>query len=253
MAEFALRKLEQGETRIRNVPIAVTPEGFWCCPSPAAIQKTLKNQNLQNKPRATSPPHSSKASSLRRATLPPVDKRLVSTSLRSRLIADDQRCLLNSSIANPVSSKQNGDVQQRNISVGFGQLETSDLKVVLRGKGGSTTSVRMSVHSDVLAEHSSFFADKLCKQSPDLPLLIEIADCEDVESYVETVGLMYSKDLKHRIIKLSVARVLRILKVCRLLFILRIAFSGKMRSTQTLLTFHRLLKRLTSMRASRHA
>ncbi|WOK91677.1 hypothetical protein Cni_G00368 [Canna indica] len=215
MADFTLRRLEQGHTRIRNVPIAVTPEGFWCCPSPAAIQKTLKNQNLQDKQKATSPPHS-KASSLQRTSLPPVDKRLVSHSLRSRLIADDQRCL-HSGIATPVSSKaserpqkQNAEVQQRKISVGFGQLETSDLKVMLHGKGG--TSVRMSVHRSILAEQSTFFADKLSRNSP-APQLLEMADCEDVEIYVETVGLMYSKDVKHRLIRQSVPRVLRILKV----------------------------------------
>ncbi|CAL9168309.1 unnamed protein product [Musa hybrid cultivar] len=218
MAEFTLRRLEQGHTRIRNVPIAVTPEGFWCCPSPAAIQKTLKNQNLQDRHRATSPLHS-KASSLQRPSLPPVDKRSVSTSLRSRLISDEQRCP-NSSTATPVSSKAperpqklNVESQQRKISVGFGQLETSDLKVTLHGKGA--TSVRMSVHKNILAENSSFFADKLSGLSP-VPQ-IEMADCEDVEIFVETVGLMYCKEIKHRLIKQSVSRVLRILKVAEML------------------------------------
>ncbi|CAM8879386.1 unnamed protein product [Rhodiola kirilowii] len=36
---------QQGQVKIRNVPIAVTPEGFWCCPSPVAFQKTLKAHN----------------------------------------------------------------------------------------------------------------------------------------------------------------------------------------------------------------
>ncbi|RWW54188.1 hypothetical protein BHE74_00039254 [Ensete ventricosum] len=191
MAEFTLRRLEQGHARIRNVPIAVTPEGFWCCPSPAAIQKTLKNQNLQDRHRTTSPLHS-KASSLQRPSLPPVDKRSVSTSLRSRLISDEQRCP-NSGTATPVSSraperpqKLNVETQQRKISVGFGQLETSDLKVTLHGKGGP--SVRMSVHKNILAEHSSFFADKLSGLSP--APQIEMADCEDVEIFVETVAEM---------------------------------------------------------------
>lgn len=36
---------------------------------------------------------------------------------------------------------------------------------------------------------------------------LEIDDCEDVEIYVEIVGLMYYKDTKHRLIKQSVSRV----------------------------------------------
>ncbi|KAG6471394.1 hypothetical protein ZIOFF_068835 [Zingiber officinale] len=219
MAELTLRRLEGGHARIRSVPIAVTPEGFWCCPSPAAIQKIVKNQNLQDKQRsAVSPPHS-KASSVQRASLPPVEKRLASTSLRSRLIAEDQRCLT-SGIAVPAPSKgqerpqirQNVEVP-RKISVGFGQTETSDLKVMLHGESG--TSVRMSVHKNILAGHSSFFAEKLSGQSP-LPQ-IEIHACEDVEIYVETVGFMYTKDVKQRLIKQRVPRVLRILKVAEVL------------------------------------
>ncbi|KAG6469358.1 hypothetical protein ZIOFF_074073 [Zingiber officinale] len=204
MENFTLRRLEQGRARIRSVPIAVSPEGFWCCPSPAAIQRTLKNQDLQD--------------SKQRSQLPPVDKRQSSTSLRSRLIAEDQRCL-SSAIATPISSKgterppkQKAEVP-RKISVGFGQMETSDLKIMLHAKCG--TSVRMSVHRNVLAEHSKFFADKLSEQSP-LPQ-IEILECDDVEIYVETVGLMYTKDAKHRLIKQSVPRVLRILKIAETL------------------------------------
>jgi len=42
---------------------------------------------------------------------------------------------------------------------------------------------------------------------------IEVPDCEVVEIYVETVGLMYCKDVKQRLIRQNVPRVLRILKV----------------------------------------
>ncbi|WOL01496.1 BTB/POZ domain-containing protein [Canna indica] len=62
-----------------------------------------------------------------------------------------------------------------------------------------------------LAQHNTFFADKLYTNS--LAPHLKIADCEDVKIYIETVGLMYSKDVKHRLIKQSVPRVLRILKV----------------------------------------
>lgn len=46
---------------------------------------------------------------------------------------------------------------------------------------------------------------------------IKIIYCGDVETYVETVGLMYCKELKQRLIKQSVSRVLRILKVAEVL------------------------------------
>ena len=97
-------------------------------------------------------------------------------------------------------------------TAGFGQLEMSDLKVVLYGKDG--VAVKMSVHKNILAENSTFFADKLSRQSP--VSSVEVTDCDDVEIYVETVGLMYCSDVKQRLIKQTVPRVLRILKVCSL-------------------------------------
>lgn len=55
MAEIRPTRVEQDQTKIRSVPIAVTPEGFWCCPSPAVFQKTLKTQSPLNKPKPSSP------------------------------------------------------------------------------------------------------------------------------------------------------------------------------------------------------
>ncbi|KAG1348163.1 BTB/POZ domain-containing protein [Cocos nucifera] len=213
MADFRVRRLEPGQTKIRNVPIAVTPEGFWCCPSPAVLQKTLKNHNQQNKQKGSPPP--SKAPSVQKAPSLTAEKRQLPNQLRSRVVSDDQRCVTpDASSASPTKAperppKPNGENQQRKICVGFGQPETCDLKVILFGKEG--IAVRMSVHRNILAEHSIFFADKLSRQSP-VPY-IEIMDCEDVEIYVETVGLMYCKEMKHRLIKQSVPRVLRILRV----------------------------------------
>ncbi|CAL9188005.1 unnamed protein product [Musa hybrid cultivar] len=214
MADFTVRRLQQGHTRIKTVPIAVTPEGFWCCPSPAAIEKNLKNRNHQDKRKTASPPRS-KASSIQRSSLPPVDKRLVSAPLTSKL-ADDDHSHLNSATAASISSNsvdrpqmQSSETKQRKIYASFGRPETSDMKVTLHGKEGS--SMRMSVHRNVLAEHSSFFADKLSRLSP--ASQVEIADCEDVEIFLEVVGLMYCKEIKCRLIKRSLSRVLRILKV----------------------------------------
>ncbi|KAG1368545.1 BTB/POZ domain-containing protein [Cocos nucifera] len=213
MADFRVRRLEPGRTKIRNVPIAVTPEGFWCCPSPAVFQKTLKNHNHQNKQKGSPPPL--KDPSAQKASTPPTEKMPLPNQLRSRAVSDDQRCMtLDASAASPTKAperppKPKGENQKRKICVGFGQPETSDLKVILFGKEGIV--VRMSVHRNILSEHSSFFADKLSRESP-VPY-IEIMDCEDVEIYVETVGLMYSKEVKHRLIKQSVPHILCILKV----------------------------------------
>ncbi|RWW15151.1 hypothetical protein GW17_00021020 [Ensete ventricosum] len=221
MADFRVGRLEQGQTKIRNVPIAVTPEGFWCCPSPAVLQKSLKNHNHQSKSKVSSPLRS-RASSLHRTATSTADKKTHSGSLGSKVVSDDQRCPTSDTAVpaavSPASvperpserpPKPNVDNPQRKVSVGFGQPETSDLKVMLFGKEG--ICVRMSVHWNILAENSSFFADKLAVQSP-VPWL-EVADCEDVEIYVETVGLMYCEELKHKLIKQSVPRVLRIIKV----------------------------------------
>lgn len=203
MADLRVRRVEPGQAKIRNVPIAVTPEGFWCCPSPVVFHKTIKQK--------TPPPPPSKASS-HKSQNPSTEKKSTPAHSRSKVLSEEQKCAPpHISIAGPERAmKADGETQQRKISVGFGQPETCDLKVVLFGREG--ISVRMSVHRNVLLEHSSFFKDKLLTESP--ASCIEIGDCEDAEIFVETVGMMYCKEVKHRLIKQSVPRVLRILKVC---------------------------------------
>jgi hypothetical protein len=50
------------------------------------------------------------------------------------------------------------------------------------------------------------------------PYVVEIADCDDVEVYIETLRLMYCKDLRRKLMKEDVSRVLGILKVKSLFF-----------------------------------
>ena len=102
---------------------------------------------------------------------------------------------------------------QHKICVGFGRPETSDLTVMLYGKEG--IAVRMGVHRDVLCRSSAFFAARLAGGHGPPPPCVEIHDCDDAEIYVETVGLMYCDEAKHRLLKQSVPRVLRIMKVTR--------------------------------------
>ncbi|KAG8061136.1 hypothetical protein GUJ93_ZPchr0003g18526 [Zizania palustris] len=214
MTEFKVGSLDARATKIRNVPIAVTPEGFWCCPSQAVLQKTRKNQHQQARTKGGASPLASKASSVRRVPTISSERRTHSTPTRSRINSDEQKCSpFENSTPNPPNVVSDRPQKQHKIYVGFGHLETSDLKVVLYGKDG--VAVKMSVHKNILAKNSSWFADKLSRQSPISSM--EVPDCEDVEIYVETVGLMYCNDVKQRLIKQSVPRVLRILKVAELL------------------------------------
>ncbi|XP_038722775.1 BTB/POZ domain-containing protein At3g50780-like isoform X2 [Tripterygium wilfordii] len=102
----------------------------------------------------------------------------------------------------------------RKVAIEFGEPGTGDMKFVLLGKQGFC--VKLSVHRNILVENSNYFADKFSEQESGIPCL-EISDCEDVEIYVETVGLMYCKDMKQWLIKQSVSRVVRILKLAELL------------------------------------
>ncbi|KAJ0253658.1 BTB/POZ domain-containing protein [Hirschfeldia incana] len=229
MAEIKITKAEQGQqTKIRTVPVAVTPEGFWCCPSPVAFQKTLKSHNsLHHKPTKHSPPQK-----------PPneKEKRPSSTTIRSVIASDEQQQQQQQqqqssnnpeethhhSIAVPVTTTvqerpQRAKVETlpRKVAIEFGEPGSSDAKVILVGKQGFC--VKLSVHKKVLVDHSTFFAKKLSEREDSVFACLEIESCEDAEIYVETVGLMYSKDVKLRLMKQSVSRVLRVLKVAELL------------------------------------
>lgn len=217
MAEIRLTRVEQGQTKIRNVPIAVTPEGFWCCPSPVVFQKTLKTQNPLNKPKPSSPPPKT---TVQKKQTPLTERKPTLTPSRSGIISDDQRTFGSDTpghtapVATERAPRPKIEHLPRKVAIEFGEPGTSDMKVILLGKQGFC--VKLSVHKNVLAENSSYFADKLSEQQYGLSSL-EIDDCEDVEIYVETVGLMYCKEMKQRLIKQSVSRVLRILKVAELL------------------------------------
>ncbi|XP_022884248.1 BTB/POZ domain-containing protein At3g50780-like [Olea europaea var. sylvestris] len=212
MAEIRLTRVDQGQTKIRNVPIAVTPEGFWCCPSPVVFQRSLKTQNHLNKSKS-SPPNPS--ASVQKKQTSENEKKPGTTKPRTGLVTNDQRTcssdapVLNASVSEKMPRPKIENVP-RKVSIEFGESGTSDLKVILLGKQGF--AVKLSVHRSILMDNSSYFAHKISEQKPIFPCL-EIDECEDVEIYVETVGLMYCIELKQQLIKQSVARVLRILKV----------------------------------------
>ncbi|KZV25252.1 BTB/POZ domain-containing protein [Dorcoceras hygrometricum] len=216
MSEIRLPRVDQGPTRIRNVPIAVTPEGFWCCPSPTVFQKTLKTQPPLNKPKSSLSPNGNISVEKKQtsATL----KKSGSASRRTDLDTEEPSTQSsNGAVPNNIASVKNEraprpklDNVPRKVTIEFGEPGTSDLKLILLGKQG--LAVKLSVHRSILLESSSYFANKISQQQPVFPCL-EIDDCEDVEIYVETIGLMYCKELKPQLIKQSVSRVLRVLKI----------------------------------------
>ncbi|XP_057951923.1 BTB/POZ domain-containing protein At3g50780 [Malania oleifera] len=213
MAEIRLTRVEQGQTKIKNVPIAVTPEGFWCCPSPVGFQKTLKAQNSLNRSKTSDPPPKTYVQK-KQALL--IEKKSPPTPSRSGAAPDDHRILSSDTPGHAASGvterapRPKIENLPRKVAIEFGELGTSDLKVILHGRQGFV--VKLSVHRNVLVENCRFFADKFSEQQAGMSSL-EIEDCEDVEIYVETMGLMYCKEMKQRLIKQSVLRVLRILKV----------------------------------------
>ena len=212
MADVRLGRVEQGQTKIKSVPIAVTPEGFWCCPSPVVFQKGLKAQTpLNNKPKPSSaPPKNSaqkKPASVAERKAVPAPSRLVASDVQQ--CSDPERPPASTSVATERAPRPKVETLPKKVAIEFGEPGTCDMKVVLLGKQGFF--VKLSVHRDVLKEKSSFFAHKLSEQSG--LSCLQIDDCEDVEMYVETVGLMYCKDMKQRLMKQNVSRILRILKV----------------------------------------
>ncbi|CAL5442465.1 unnamed protein product [Camellia sinensis] len=74
-----------------------------------------------------------------------------------------------------------------------------------------------SLSRQILVAQSRFFAVKLSdrwskQQRTSNPYIVEIADCDDVEVYIEALSLMYCKDLRKKLMKEDVTRVLGILK-----------------------------------------
>ncbi|KAL5557207.1 hypothetical protein UlMin_039443 [Ulmus minor] len=177
------------------------------------------HQNPLNKPKPSSPPRKTAA---QKKQSPVMERKSSFNPSRSGGISDGQRNFNPEAADTPALSaaavperapKPKIETLPRKVAIEFGEPGTSDMKVILHGKQGFC--VKLSVHKNVLMEYSSFFADKLSQQSG--LSCFEVDNCEDIEIYVETVGLMYCKEMKQRLIKQSVSRVLRILKVAELL------------------------------------
>ncbi|GMJ00317.1 hypothetical protein like AT1G63850 [Hibiscus trionum] len=100
----------------------------------------------------------------------------------------------------------------------FNEPGSSDIKLTLSSKDG--LSVSLNVHRQILVAHSRFFAVRLSdrwtmdqRNGSAGPYIVEIADCDDVEVYIEALRLMYCKDLRKKLMREDVSKVLGILKV----------------------------------------
>jgi hypothetical protein len=126
----------------------------------------------------------------------------------------DRQMLLQDRIAELIGSCSPGNQ--------FNDADSSDVRLTLTSKDG--LSVTLCVHRHILVAHSRFFAAKLSdrwsKQQRTLPHIVDISDCDDVEVYAETLRLMYCKDLRRRLMREDVNKVLGILKVPRSLLYL---------------------------------
>ncbi|CAI8619479.1 unnamed protein product [Vicia faba] len=134
-----------------------------------------------------------------------------SSSLQKpQIVIQDRETLMMQRISDLLASRSPGNH--------FNDSSSSDIKLTLTSKDGFSFS--MNVHRQILVAHSRFFSVKLSdrwtqqqQQRSGLPYLVEIADCDDVEVYVETLRLMYCKDLRKMLMKEDVSKVLGILKV----------------------------------------
>ncbi|KAI5077293.1 hypothetical protein GOP47_0007117 [Adiantum capillus-veneris] len=103
----------------------------------------------------------------------------------------------------------------------FNDAASSDVKLTLASSRDGV-SVTINVHSQILAAQSRFFAAKLSdrwlKQPQQTPHSVLISDCDDVEAYIDTLRLMYCRDVRKKLLKETVSRVLSILKVSAAIF-----------------------------------
>eukprot|EP00249_Psilotum_nudum_P019365 c27217_g1_i1 orf=715-2652(-) len=156
---------------------------------------------------------------------PPLEKLRGSPTL-FELVANEQETQPRSIVLKPLYFQSNSvSCKQPPIQVSalsanspnnqFNDESSSDVKLILSNRDGM--SVTLHLHQHILMLHSRLFAGKLferCPKQSSTPHLVEISDCDDdIEIYIDTLRLMYSLDLKRQLMKESVARVLRILKV----------------------------------------
>ncbi|XP_047328864.1 BTB/POZ domain-containing protein At1g63850 [Impatiens glandulifera] len=236
------------EPRKLDSPTVVSPDNSWCCP----VSKTKEMDSSSHFPPtaygggdssvSAFPSSFTKFNSALTAGLlnpmsppPSVDKTRSSPTL-FEMMANEPDCLSRSQIPataaaintqrTQISAQDKHALMQQRLSELlycrspgnlFNDEASSDTRLTLRLKDGLIIS--MNVHRQILVAHSRFFAVKLSERwsrqqprSPN-PYVVEISDCDDVEVYIETLRLMYCKDLRKKLMREDVSKVLGILKV----------------------------------------
>ncbi|XP_057978142.1 BTB/POZ domain-containing protein At1g63850 [Malania oleifera] len=169
-------------------------------PPPAAGEKTRSSPTLFEMMNSEPDYHP-------RTQIPPNNGAVSSTNKSPLLSPQDKQLFVLQRISETLANRSPGNQ--------FNDASSSDTKLTLSSKDGVIVSI--NVHRQILVAHSRFFAaklsDKCSKQQRSSPYVVEIADCEDVEVYIDALRLMYCKDLRRRLVKEDVSTVLGILKV----------------------------------------
>ncbi|CAA7038199.1 unnamed protein product [Microthlaspi erraticum] len=152
-----------------------------------------------SKPPISSPPPSPNDSTRSRRSNPTLLDMISDEHNReTRRYQDEPRRKYHARVAKILADFKNG--------VGAG-----DAKLTLVGRDGHRAT--MDVHKKVLSEKSKFFMEKMKSRRENGVSQPHIVECDDVETYVETVVLMYCDDLKNKLIGENVFKVLALLKV----------------------------------------
>ncbi|KAJ7295703.1 hypothetical protein O6H91_12G059500 [Diphasiastrum complanatum] len=181
---------------VQNVGIASPPSQVNAKSSPTATEKTRSSSTLQDmmvQEHQIQPKPSSQS-------LPPSSQAILPISNLQLQQSSQQK--VNVMLIDTVSGSQ------------FNDSSSSDVRVTLSSKGGGRVTV--NVHKHVLCAQSKYFAARLSERASIQRVsqhVIDISDCEDVEVYLQTLRLMYLKDMKRALMKETVSRVLGILKV----------------------------------------
>jgi hypothetical protein len=118
--------------------------------------------------------------------------------------SDAKLILSNSCSSRRISSSSSNSINNNN-NHGNKEIYTSSTGCAKK----DVVSVSLNVHARIVSFHSPVLSAQLAAGHS----VVQISDCEDVEAYIETFRLMYCLDMKKKLLRESVSRVLSILKV----------------------------------------
>ncbi|OMO67576.1 hypothetical protein CCACVL1_20435 [Corchorus capsularis] len=152
------------------------------------------------------PPTTTATTELTRSTQNPTLFEMMSEEhFRDAKSIDESRRKMNSKVSKSLTELK--IFSMNNLGLGSG-----DVRLTVVSRDGYRVS--MDVHKRVLSEKSKYFAERLSqRREKGTSHTVEISEIDDLEVYVEIVVLMYSDDMKKRLIGEDVNRILALLKV----------------------------------------